>query len=115
MTCPMGCTIRATVDGRELIELRGQACKRGVAFVREELTSPKRMLTTTVRVRGGVLPLVPVRSSESLPKETLLAVAARLREVVLEAPVREYQMVIKDVLSTGVDIITSRDLCEARV
>ena len=65
--------------------------------------------------RGGVLPLVPVRSSESLPKGMLLAAAARLRQVVLEAPVREHQMVIKNVLSTGVDIITSRDLCEARV
>ena len=106
----MGCTTQAVVDGGELIELSGHACKRGVAFVREELESPRRMLTTTVEVKGGVLPLVPVRSSESLPKGSLLAVAARLREVVLEAPVREHQVVLENVLDTGVDIITSRDL-----
>ena len=63
---------------------------------------------------GGSLPLVPVRSSEALPKELLLQVAARLREVVLEAPVTEHEMVIEDVFGTGVNIITSREMPCAR-
>ena len=111
--CPMGCTIHAVVEDGQLLEARGQACKRGIAFVREELNAPKRMLTTTVRVSGGKLPLVPVRSCQPLPKELLLEVAAKLREVVLEAPVREHQPVIEDVFGTGVDIITSREMARA--
>jgi len=107
VVCPVGCTIEATVEDGELLEARGQACKRGIAFVHEELTAPKRMLTTTVQVTGGSLPLVPVRSSGPLPKEMVLEVAARLRRVVLEAPVREHQMVAANVLNTGIDIITS--------
>jgi len=110
VVCPVGCTIDATVEDGQLLETRGQACKRGIAYVHEELTSPKRMLTTTVRVIGGSLPLVPVRSSEALPKELLLQVAARLREVVLEAPVSEHEMVVEDVFGSGVDIITSREM-----
>ena len=61
----------------------------------------------TVRVRGGELPLAPVRSAKALPKELLLKVAARLREIVLEAPVAEHQVVCANVLGTGVDIIAT--------
>ncbi len=114
VTCPVGCTIDATVEGEELIEVHGQACKRGIAFVREELTAPRRVLTTTVRVKGGALPLVPVRSSEPLPKGLLLEIARALRSVVLAAPVAEHQVVLKDVQGTGIDIITSRAMPVAR-
>lgn len=110
VVCPVGCTLEATVEDGELREVSGQACKRGLDFVREELTAPKRMLTTTVRVKGGALPLVPVRSSAPLPKELLLPVAALLRQITLEAPVREHQVIVANVLGTGIDIIASRDL-----
>ncbi len=113
VTCPVGCTIDATTEGGELVEAQGQACKRGVAFVREELTAPRRMLTTTVRVRGGVLPLVPVRSSGALPKGLIMDIVRDLRGIVLEAPVGEHQTVLRDVHGTGVDIITSRAMPSA--
>ncbi len=110
VTCPVGCTIQAIVDGDELVSIEGQSCKRGEAFVREELTAPKRMLTTTVRVRGGVLPLVPVRSTAPLPKGRVLEVASLLRGIVLDAPIPPRQTVVANVLDTGVDIVTSRAL-----
>jgi CxxC motif-containing protein len=113
VTCPVGCSIEATVRDGVPLEISGARCKRGAEFVREELAAPKRMLTTTVRVRGGVLPLVPVRSVAPLPKGRLLEAAARLREVVLDAPVAEHQVVYANVLDTGVDIITSRALASA--
>ncbi|MFH1084858.1 MAG: DUF1667 domain-containing protein, partial [Chloroflexota bacterium] len=114
VTCPVGCTIQATVDDGQLVGTDGHACQRGVAFVREELTAPKRMLTTTVRVRGGALPLVPVRSTAPLPKGQLLAVARLLRRIEIEAPVVEHQVVLADVLGTGVDLVTSRALPAAQ-
>lgn len=113
VTCPVGCTIEATVEGDKLVGIQGQTCKRGLAFVEEELTAPKRMLTTTVRVVGGILPLVPVRSSKPLPKGVLLPVAAFLRDIVLQAPIVEHQVVVQNILETGVDMIASRDLPRA--
>ncbi len=110
VTCPVGCSIEALVEGQELIEMRGQACGRGEHFVQEELTDPRRMLTTTVRVRGGTLPLVPVRSSAPLPQHLLMEVARALRQVELEAPVQEHQVVLENVFDTQVDIVTSRPL-----
>lgn len=108
VTCPVGCTIRAMVEGDHLVEVKGQACRRGVNFVREELTNPRRTLTTTVRVDGGALPLVPVRSTEPLPKGIVLDVAARLRAVRVPAPVEVHQVVMADALGSGVDIVATR-------
>ncbi|MFP3896672.1 MAG: DUF1667 domain-containing protein [Anaerolineales bacterium] len=110
ITCPVGCTLQAVVEGDELIEIEGGRCSRGADFVREELTDPRRTLTTTVQVEGGILSLVPVRSEAPLPKALLLDVARALREVVLTAPVVQHQVVLEDALGSGVDIITSRSI-----
>jgi len=106
----VGCSIQTLVEGQELLEIRGHACQRGEAFVREELTAPRRMFTTTVRVRGGRLPLVPVRYTAPLPKGMMLAMAQALRGIELEAPVSAHQVVLQDALGTGVDIVTSRPM-----
>jgi len=110
VTCPVGCTIQATIEDGELLNVEGNTCKRGIAFVQEELTAPRRTLCTTVRVHGGKLPLVPVRSEEPLPKGRVLDVAAALRDVLLDAPVTEGQIVLPDALGTGVDIRATRDM-----
>jgi CxxC motif-containing protein len=110
VTCPVGCDIEAVVQDGQLLKAEGQACKRGVAFVQEELTNPRRMFTSTVRVRGGSLPLAPVRSSQALPKQLLLPTAALLRGLELQAPISQHQMIVHNVLDTGIDIIATRDI-----
>lgn len=110
VTCPVGCAIKATIDGQELIELEGNACRRGIAFVQEEITNPRRMLTTSVQVEGGELPLVPVHSSEPLPKALLMDAARALRKIVVPAPVAIGQVVVCDILGTGVDMVASRSI-----
>jgi len=108
VTCPVGCTIEAVIEGEELIAIKGNACRRGLAFVQEEITNPRRMLTTTVQVSGGTLPLVPVHSSEPLPKSLLRQAAAALRGIRVAAPVDSGQVIVADILGTGVDMLASR-------
>jgi len=107
VTCPVGCSIQAVVDGPVLIEARGNACKRGLAFVQEEITNPRRMLTTTVQLDGGARPLLPVHSSGPIPKQLLLQAAAALRKVHVAAPVDGGQVIVRDILGTGVDMVAS--------
>ncbi|MGI6380605.1 MAG: DUF1667 domain-containing protein [Anaerolineae bacterium] len=114
VTCPVGCNLTAVLDGGELVEVRGGRCRRGEAFAREEITDPRRMLATTVRVAGGVGPLVAVRSAEPMPKALLLPAADLLRRVVLKAPVSLHQVVIADLLDSGVAIIASRAMPAAQ-
>lgn len=110
ITCPMGCALHATLQNGELRHVSGQACKKGAAFAQEELLAPRRVLTTTVRVQNGILPVVPVRSRTPLPKGLLFEVVAILRRMELQAPVDEHQVVLANVLDSGVDIIASRAL-----
>jgi CxxC motif-containing protein len=110
VTCPMGCALHVTLRDGQPQQISGQECKRGIAFAREEILAPRRTLTTTVRVQNGILPLAPVRSRTPLPQEILLKVAVILRQVVLQAPVNEHQVVLANALDSGVDVIASRSI-----
>ena len=79
-------------------------------YAADEVTAPKRMLTTTVAVEGGLLPLLPVVSSTVLPKEKVLACAAYLRGIKVQAPIAAGDVVVKDILGLGVDIVASRGM-----
>lgn len=110
ITCPMGCTLEVTHDGATIAKVVGQACKRGVEYAQAELTDPRRMVASTVRVRGGLHPLVPVYTAARIPKPLIMALQAELRKVELVAPVRLGQVVLANALGTGVEVIASRDM-----
>ncbi|MFA5844089.1 MAG: DUF1667 domain-containing protein [Coriobacteriia bacterium] len=86
IVCPTGCRLRVRVDG-DAIEVRGAACERGRDYARCECSTPVRSFTGTVRVRGGSLPLVAVRSDGMVHRDALLEVARAAGRVVAEAPV----------------------------
>ena len=87
IVCPVGCTLEAELEGGKVVSVSGNTCPRGPKYAADEVTAPKRMLTTTVAVEGGLLPLLPVVSSTVLPKEKVLACAAYLRGVKVQAPI----------------------------
>jgi len=68
------------------------------------------MVATTVRVRGGIHPLVPVYTEAPVPKPRIFELLDDLREVALEAPVTMGQVVLADVLDTEIDVLASRDM-----
>jgi CxxC motif-containing protein len=109
--CPEGCEITTTLDGNGAItEITGNSCKLGIEHVKAEVTDPRRTLTTTVMVEGGSLPLCPVWTEKPVPKDKVLAIAETLRNVKIEAPVNMNQVVIENVLGTGINVITSRQI-----
>ena len=100
--CPMGCQLTAVMDGSQVTEVTGNTCPRGDAYARKECTHPARTVTGTVRVSGGALPVVSVRTRGDIPKEKVLDVARALCRVHLTAPVQAGDVVIPNVLGTGV-------------
>ena len=79
--CPMGCQLRATLEDGVVTAVTGNTCPRGDAYARKECVHPERTVTGTVRVLGGPLPVVPVRTQGEVPKEKVLEVALRCRPV----------------------------------
>ncbi len=105
--CPQGCRIKAQVDDGVVTDISGNWCKRGEDYARAELSDPRRTLTTTMRVKGGGL--VSVKSKQTLPKDKLMDCMAVVNAVRAAAPVEIGDVLIKDILGLGVDIVaTSR-------
>ena len=95
--CPMGCQLRATLEDGVVTAVTGNTCPRGDAYARKECVHPERTVTGTVRVLGGPLPVVPVRTQGEVPKEKVLEVARALHHAAVPAPVQAGQVVLADV------------------
>jgi len=108
--CPMGCELTVTLEDGKFASVTGNTCPRGAKYAQDEVTAPKRMLTYTVKCEGGLLPLIPVVSATVLPKEKVMECAAFLRDVVVQAPIKTGDIIVKDILGLGDDIIASRDM-----
>ncbi len=108
--CPMGCEMTVTLENGKFAGVTGNSCPRGARYAETEVTDPRRMLTTTVRIKGGLLPLLPVVSADVLPKGKIADCAGHLRNVVVEAPVQAGDVIVPDILGLGVDIVASRDM-----
>lgn len=110
--CPLGCRLTVTTSKDNVISVMGNTCPRGEAYGRQEVTDPQRILTTTVRITGGALPLLPVVSQTTLPKGKILACAQALRRITVTAPVHMGDVIVANILDTGAAIVASRDIEE---
>ena len=111
IVCPTGCLVHVeNVNGELIIE--GHSCKRGEEYGREEFIAPKRLLTTTIRVENGFLPLIPVRSDIPIPKEKLQETLRKIAITKVKAPIKMGDVLIEKVIGLDVNIIASRDLIE---
>ena len=108
--CPLGCRLEVEEEQGEIVEVRGQSCKKGETFARQEHVDPRRVVTTTVAIEGGLWPRLPVKTQGDVPKGTVVDVCRLLHGLRLEAPVTIGQVIAADVLGTGVDVVASRDL-----
>lgn len=110
--CPKGCSISVDweEDGDKKVvrEVKNNSCPRGYNYASSEVVHPERVLTTTIRVENGTLSYLPIRSRVAIPKETLLLAMDEIRKMVIQAPVKMGDVIIKNILNTGVDMIASR-------
>jgi len=106
--CPVGCEIRVTAKDKIIEKIEGNECKRGIQYVTDEFLDPKRILTTTVKVEGGDLPVASVRSDKPLPKDMIFDCMEVIKKAKVKAPVKMGQIVIENILDTGVNIVITR-------
>ncbi len=108
-TCPKGCTLVISKDGETIVDVKA-GCKRGKDYAQQELTDPRRMVATTVRIEGARHPLLPVYTAAPFPKPRIPELISTLRQVTVHAPIQSGSIVLSDVLGTGIDILASRDM-----
>lgn len=107
ISCPMGCHLIVDIENKKV---EGNTCKRGEVYGINEVTNPMRVITTTVRVINGEIPVIPVKTKEPVPKDMNFEIMDILKNVQVEAPVKLGDIIVKNILNTGVDIVATRNL-----
>lgn len=113
IVCPLGCTVHVTVEGGRVVAVEGNRCPRGLDYAVEEVFEPKRVVMTVLRVRGGDLPVVSVKTSKPVPKRLIPDLMRELARMELEAPVSVGQVIVRNVLETGADVVATRSASRA--
>ena len=113
--CPMGCSMEVEVETnasgqKKVLSVKDNGCKRGEQYAAKELQNPTRTLTTTIKVEGGELPLVPVKTAGEVPKASLLQCMEVVRRASCKAPVKRGDVLIFDLLGTGVNVVACADI-----
>ncbi|MGC9771556.1 DUF1667 domain-containing protein [Fervidobacterium islandicum] len=108
--CPLGCRLTVRQEDNGEIIVSGNRCPRGIEYGKQEMIEPLRILTSSVLVLNGELPLVSVKTNKPIPRRLVMKVMDILKNTRVEAPVRVGDVIIKDILNTGADIVATRNV-----
>ena len=108
IVCPKGC--RLHVDEENDFSVTGNTCPRGAEYGHNEIKNPTRVLTSTVRLDGGLYRRCPVKTDKAVPKRLLLDIMKALNTVSLNAPVKSGQIVLENVCGTDANVIVTKNL-----
>ena len=106
IVCPKGCHLK--VDEENGYKVTGNGCPRGAVYGEKELVNPTRVITSTVRVEAETARRVHVKTNGDIPKGKIYDIMDELTKVTAKAPVNVGDVVIKDVLGLGVDIVATK-------
>ena len=107
--CPLGCrmNVEKTENGWAV---SGNTCKRGEAYAIAEMTAPERMVTSSVKIEGGDCAMLSVKTDKPIAKNLIFDALNLLKTVTAVAPVKIGDVILENVLNTGVNFVSSRNV-----
>ena len=108
--CPMGCHLQVDDDDKNNILVTGNTCPRGAKYAKDEVTCPKRVVTSVVAVDNGEINMVSVKTSDAMPKDKMFDALKLLNNISVAAPVEIGQVIVKDILGLGVDFVATKSV-----
>lgn len=108
--CPIGCELiimknKSTPSG---YTVEGNSCNRGRDFGIKEITEPSRILTGRVLLKNGPMNRLPVKTTGVIPKDKVDECMAIFNSTEVSAPIKRGDIIIKNILGLGVDVIAAR-------
>lgn len=104
--CPAACELKVLSPPGGETRVEGAGCARGVEYAKQEVLNPRRVVVTVVKVRGGDLPVVSVKTSQRVPRSRIAEIMRATAEVVVDAPVEVGRVVA--VCPGGVELVATR-------
>ena len=93
--CPVGCQITVETENGVAVSVTGNGCPRGKVYAQNEVVSPKRVVTSTVRRYDGKM--IPVKTDRPVRKSEIFAVMAKINAFELDR-----KAVTGDVIISGI-------------
>lgn len=112
IVCPKGCRLAIIKDEKSESGYRveGNTCSRGEKYGIKELTNPTRVVTSTVKLDSKNLKRLPVRTNGDIPKDMIFDCMKIINSVEVKAKVKVGQIIVKNLLETGIDLVASRSV-----
>ena len=104
--CPKGCEMDVSMDGDKVVVV-GNSCPKGEDFAIAEMTNPVRVLCSSVKTTFAEYPVLPVRTTEEIPKAKLMEAMEVINAFELDHEVEVGECLIKNILGTSADIIAT--------
>ncbi len=108
IVCPKGCHLQ--VDETNGFSVSGNSCPRGAEYGKNEISDPRRTITSTVVIKNAVYRRCPVRTDRAVPKAKMFDVINALRDISLTSPVHRGDIVLSDAAGTGANVIVTKDM-----
>lgn len=110
ISCPMGCNIIVSLENGTVQEITGNTCIKGREYAQKECLNPSRIVTTTVKVINGSLPVVSVKTQQDIPKEMIRKCMEELKKVTVMAPVKVGEIICSNIAGTGVNVVATKEI-----
>ena len=105
--CPRGCHLKVNIEENKVT---GNSCKRGESYGLNEVTNPVRVVTTTVKINNGEFNVLPVKTNGEVPKGLIFECMNVIKKVEVNAPIKIGDVIVENILDTGIDIVSCRNL-----
>ena len=108
--CPMGCDLTVGIEGGVPVSVSGNSCPIGKKYAEEEVTAPKRTVTSTAISKEGVP--VPVKTAGTVPKSKIFDVVEAIKAAGPSLPVTIGDVVVPDAAGTGVPVVATKSVSD---
>ena len=109
INCPVGCRMEVQHEGENVISVKGNTCKRGENYARQECVAPQRMVTAVAPVKNREIP-VSLKTRTPIPKKLIDDCMRAVMASPFEAPIAAGDVLIPNVCGTGVDVIATKSV-----
>ncbi len=112
IVCPVGCQLKIEKDNKEEsgYKVTGNRCPRGKKYAITEMTNPTRVVTSTVKIKDVENLMLPVKTTDGLPKEKLMDFMKDINEIEVKLPIKRGDILIENIYNTGVNLVSTKTM-----
>ncbi|MBE6357185.1 MAG: DUF1667 domain-containing protein [Lentisphaerae bacterium] len=109
ISCPRGCHLEIREQG-DSWQITGNSCPRGIAYARQEVSDPRRIVTAVVPCKNPEHPFVAVRTDLPCPKAMIPGLLNRLYRTEVKKSIKNGDIVLKNVDNSGISVIVTENI-----